>query len=83
MFSNREDAKKAGWFSRKHQDPMAMQAASKKYQEHGKEGRKLRADARASVRALRTPEQQIMTLRDRVGPDGARREIKRLSKPPS
>ncbi len=78
MFSNREEAKKAGWFSRRHQEPQAHLATQKKYRD--KQGDKeARIRLAQEDRDKRTSYQQILILDKRLGKGkGAKKERERL-----
>lgn len=78
VYAMREDAKKAGWFSRRHQTTVEHNTARTAWQE--RQQRKLsRVAAGIEVLAERTAKERLMLLDSRLGPgQGAARERARL-----
>lgn len=64
MFSTSEEAKKSGWFSRRHETNEAHQASTKTSRQKQFE-RKLGAEERAEARQGRSDEEQLALLQSR------------------
>lgn len=64
MFATSAEAKKAGWFSRRHQTREAHDA-SRETRDHRRKQRQLEAQVRQDLRDGRTPEEQLEVLRKR------------------
>lgn len=77
MFLSREDAKAAGYFSRRHVDTRASTEARARYQlEHGPAARKAQAKLCAEERAKRSDAEQLELIKTRRG--NSKREVARL-----
>lgn len=77
-----QDAKPAGWFSRKHGNREAHEKARAGYlSRHSPEARQGVAEANSDARSKRTPEQQLEFLDSKLGKGvGAARERAKLQK---
>ena len=70
------DAKRAGFFSRKHETPQAMNTARNDHGvKHGKMHRQISAKLCSEMRANRTDEEQL----SRLGSTGSKKERARLT----
>lgn len=80
-FANSQEAKKQGWYSRRHRTSDAhVQNLADNSRKARKSQRREDAIARSKLRALRTPQQQMTRLNERLGVAiGAQKERERLA----